>query len=97
MKKQEITHLLEDKGIKNVVLINAFQDLPEAFFLLKEFHPYSYQETDIEYKFETIEPRAIVIAKMLDQLRIKQGDKILVIGVDSVYILAALSNKRECK
>lgn len=91
MKKQEITHQLQDKGITNPLLIDAFQDLPEAFFLLNEFHPYTYQEMDMEHKLETIEPRIIVIAKMLEQLKIKEGEKILVIGVDSVYILAALS------
>ena len=91
MKKHEITLQLQDKGIKNPLLIKAFQDLPDAFFLVKDLHPYTFQETDIEYKLENIEPRVIVIAKMLEQLKIKEGGKILVIGVDSVYILAALS------
>ena len=91
MKNQGIIPQLKDKGIKNSLLIKAFQDLPEAFFLLNELHPYSYEETDTEYKLETIEPRVIVIAKMLEKLKIEEGEKILVIGVDSIYILAALS------
>ena len=91
MKNQGIIPQLQDKGIKNSLLIKAFQDLPEAFFLINEFHPYSYEETENEYKLETIEPRIIVIAKMLEKLKIEKGDKILVIGVDSIYILAALS------
>lgn len=91
MKDQDIIPLLKDKGIKSPLLIKAFQDLPEAFFLLNEFHPYSYQGTETEYKLESIEPRVIVMAKMLEKLRIEEGEKILVIGVDSVYILAALS------
>jgi len=91
MKNQVISNQLKDKGIRNTLLINAFQELPESFFMLKEFHPYSYQETDTEYKLETIEPRVIVIAKMLEQLKIEEAEKILVIDADSVYILAALS------
>ena len=91
MKKQEIIPHLQDEGITNPLLIKAFQDLPEAFFLLKEYHPYFYHEAEIEYKLETVEPRVIVIAKMLNQLKIEEGDNILLIGVDSVYILAALS------
>ena len=91
MKNLGIIPQLQDKGIKNSLLIKAFQDLPEAFFLINEFHPYSYEETENEYKLETIEPRVIVIAKMLEKLKIEKGDKILLIGVDSIYILAALS------
>jgi len=82
---------LQDKGVKNALLLSAFQNLPEYLFLLKESYPYSYQEIDIGHELETIEPRVIVIAKMLEKLKIEQGDKILVIGVDSVFILAALS------
>ena len=65
-------------------MINALQDLPEVFFKLKEFHSYTYPKTAIEYKLETIESRVIVIAKVLEQLKIKKGEKILIIGVDSV-------------
>lgn len=91
MKNQEINLQLKHKGIKNALLIKAFEGLPKALFTSKELHPFSYQESETDYQFETIEPRVIVIAKMLEQLKIKEDEKILVIDVDSVYVLAALS------
>ena len=91
MKTQGMVPQLQDKGIKNALVLNAFRDLPKALFLFKESHRYSYQKTDTGHELEAIEPRVIVIAKMLEKLKIERGEKILVIGVDSVFILAALS------
>lgn len=95
MKNLDIITRLKDKGIKSALLLNAFRDIPSAFFKSKELHPYFYKESSIDNSLEKIEPRVIVITKMLEKLKIKGGEKILVIGVDSVYILTALS--RICK
>lgn len=82
---------LKNRGIKNSLLLKAFQDVPFSLFLLKDFPTPSYQEISKTEKHKPIETRALVIAKMLEQLNIKEREKILTIGVDSVYILAALS------
>ncbi|REE07679.1 protein-L-isoaspartate(D-aspartate) O-methyltransferase [Winogradskyella pacifica] len=91
MKEISIEEQLKDKGIRNSLLIEAFQDIPEAFFLSENLHPYFYEDIRIEKAIEKTEPRVIVVARMLEQLEVKEEEKILVIGVDSVYILAALS------
>jgi protein-L-isoaspartate(D-aspartate) O-methyltransferase len=82
---------LKDKGISNMLLLEAFQDIPEEFFLSETLHPYFYEDVRIEKSIENTEPRVIVIARMLEQLQIKAEEKILIIGIDSVYILAVLS------
>ncbi len=91
MKNLKVITQLKNKGIKSPLLLKAFQDIPTAFFLSKEQYPYDYSQMDIEDKFEKIEPRVIVVAKMLEQLKIEERKKILAIGVDSVYILVILS------
>lgn len=91
MKDISIAEQLMDKGIRNTLLIKAFQDIPEAFFLSENLHPYFYEDVSIEKPIKKTEPRVIVIAKMLEQLQVKKEENILIIGVDSVYILAALS------
>ena len=45
----------------------------------------------MEKTLENTEPRVIVIARMLEQLQIKEAEKILITGVDSIYILVVLS------
>ena len=91
MKEISITDQLKDKGIRNSLLIEAFQDIPEAFFLSENLHPYFYEDIRIEKSIEKTEPRVIVVARMLEQLEVKAEQNILIIGVDSVYILAVLS------
>ena len=91
MKKISIKEQLEDKGISNELLLEAFQDIPEAFFLSEILHPYFYEDIRIEKSLEKTEPRVIVVARMLEQLKIKKEAKILITGVDSIYILVVLS------
>ena len=91
MKGINIEEQLKDKGISNTLLLEAFQDIPEAFFLSENLHPYFYEDVRIEKPIEKTEPRVIVVARMLEQLQVKEEEKILITGVDSVYILAVLS------
>ncbi|OGS74294.1 MAG: hypothetical protein A3F91_04410 [Flavobacteria bacterium RIFCSPLOWO2_12_FULL_35_11] len=91
MKKFEIRTQLKDKGIKNQLLLDAFENIPKTFFLSKEFYPYTFENTTIENELIKVEPRIFAVAKMLENLKIKTGDKILAIGLDSVYVLAILS------
>jgi len=91
MKTQGIITQLKDKGIKNPILLKAFQNIPEEFFLSENLHPYFYEDVRIENEFKKIEPRVIVVARMLEQLKVKKQEKILIMGVDSIYILVVLS------
>jgi protein-L-isoaspartate(D-aspartate) O-methyltransferase len=95
MKKFEIQTQLKDKGIKNQLLLEAFENIPTTFFLSKELYPYTFANTTIEDELIKVEPRIFAVAKMLENLKIKKGDKILAIGLDSVYVMAILS--RICK
>jgi protein-L-isoaspartate(D-aspartate) O-methyltransferase len=91
MKTISIKEQLEDKGITSSLLLKAFQDIPEAFLLSETLHPYFYEDVRIEKAFEKTEPRVIVVARMLEQLKVKEEEKILITGVDSIYILVVLS------
>ncbi len=91
MKKNSIEAHLRDKGIHNTLLLKAFQNIPEEFYLSEILHPYFYDDVRIEKSLDTIEPRVLVVAKMLEHLKIKEGEKILIAGVDSIFILVVLS------
>ena len=95
MKKFEIQTQLKNKGIKNQLLLDAFENIPTTFFLSKELYPYTFENTTMEDELVKVEPRIFAVAKMLENLKIKNGDKILAIGLDSVYVMAILS--RICK
>ena len=95
MKKFEIQTQLKNKGIKNQLLLDAFENIPTTFFLSKELYPYTFENTIMEDELVKVEPRIFAVAKMLENLKIKNGDKILAIGLDSVYVMAILS--RICK
>ena len=91
MKSINIKEVLEDKGITSTLLLKAFEDIPEAFLLSETLHPYFYEDVRIEQALERTEPRVIVIARMLEQLKVRKEEKILITGVDSIYILVVLS------
>lgn len=91
MKDLSFETQLKDKGISNMLLLEAFQNIPKAFFLSENLHPYFYEDVRIEKAIEKTEPRVIVVARMLEQLQVKKAGKILITGADSVYILAVLS------
>lgn len=91
MENSDISIQLRDKGIKNKLLLQAFNELPKEFFLSKELYPFNQKKIISEDQPIPIEPRVISLALMLEQLHIKKEESILVLGVDSVYILAVLS------
>ena len=91
MKKQQIQNRLINKGIKNPLLLEAFHNIPEEFFLTKKIYPFTHKETEIEELMNVIEPRVIVFGQMLEKMDIKKGNRVLAIGIDSVYMLSVLS------
>lgn len=91
MKTISIKEQLEDKGITSALLLKAFEDIPEAFLLSETLHPNFYEDVRIEKNLEKTEPRVIVIARMLEQLKVKKEEKFLITSVDSIYILVVLS------
>lgn len=86
-----IKRQLVAKGISNLLLLDAFQNIPVAFSFSETVNRYFYQKGEPANSFYKTEPRVIVIAKMLEQLKIKSEEKILLVGVDSIYILLVLS------
>ncbi|HFS67531.1 MAG TPA: hypothetical protein ENK67_04890 [Flavobacteriia bacterium] len=82
MKTVTLVSQLKNNGIKNNLLLNAFQEVSTVFSgLNNELKRMLFIDST-----GFIKPRIVIIAKMLDELDIKKGDKILLIGVDSVYI-----------
>lgn len=88
---QVISQQLKDKGIKSDLLLNAFKDLPNELFISKTIHPYTFEGLKDKEIVESIEPRVVLVAQMLDKLQLKKDGKLLIIGVDSIYVLVALS------
>lgn len=91
MKDINIIEQLKDRGISNTLLLEAFQNIPKAFFLSETLHPNFFEDETVETSTDIAEPRIIVVALMLEELQIKEEENILIMGVDSVYILAVLS------
>ena len=90
MLSKEFIKDLKNTGIKNSLLLEAFKEIPYSLYLPQEDHPFS-TEVSAENKVESIEPRFMAILKMLENLDIEKGERILLIGVESLAILAALS------
>lgn len=91
MKKVSIKELLKNKGISNKLLLEAFQNIPEALFSSETMRTYFHQDLKSEENLDKIDPKIITVTRILEQLQVKEENKILITGVNSVSILAALS------
>jgi protein-L-isoaspartate(D-aspartate) O-methyltransferase len=91
MKNQEIQNKLKNKGIQNPLLLEAFRGVPKEFLSYKYTLTGSYQKIDLENTWDAIEPRLIMLLRMLEKIIVKKENRILAIGIDSVYMLFVLS------
>ncbi len=91
MKNIRMITQFKKKGITNPFLLKALQDIPETFLSAKVPLPFTDQANNAQVAYEKIEPRVVTVAKMIEHFSIDRADKILVMGVDSVYMLTALS------
>ena len=90
MVSKEFITDLNSTGIRNTLILEAFKEIPESLYFPQEEHPFS-PEGSTRDKVASIEPRFMSILKMLENLEIKEGESIMLIGVESLAILAALS------
>lgn len=91
MKNHDIVSYLKDKGINNPILLKAFKNIPEEIYLSELLHPYFYEDVRIEKSLDQLEPRLMFLARLLDILKVQEGERILISGVDSIFVMIVLS------
>jgi protein-L-isoaspartate(D-aspartate) O-methyltransferase len=86
-----IDHLIKIGVLKTPEIINAFHKIDRAFFVLKEFHDYAYEDYPLSIGYGATISQPYTVAFMLELLRPKKGEKILDIGSGSGWTTALLA------
>ncbi|RMH20402.1 MAG: hypothetical protein D6698_04265, partial [Gammaproteobacteria bacterium] len=91
MKKKKIAQQLEARGVKAHHILESLKSVDREQFLPAEYKAYAYDDVSIQLKEGVLMPRLYVLAKWLEVLDPQPEDKVLLIGVDSGYVLTVLA------
>lgn len=88
--RNQLTTILEQKGIKNKMVLKAINTIPRHLFLDSGFQDYAYQDKAFPIGAGQTISQPYTVAFQTELLDIKKGDKILEIGTGSGYQTAVL-------
>jgi protein-L-isoaspartate(D-aspartate) O-methyltransferase len=88
--RNQLTKLLEDKGIVDKNVLEAIGKIPRHLFLNSSFEDFAYQDKAFPIGAEQTISQPYTVAFQTQLLEIKKGDKILEIGTGSGYQTAVL-------
>lgn len=88
--RNQLTTVLEQKGIKNKMVLKAINTIPRHLFLDSGFQDYAYQDKAFPIGAGQTISQPYTVAFQTELLDIKKGDKILEIGTGSGYQTAVL-------
>lgn len=94
--RQQLVRELQDKGITDERILNAFMDIPRHYFLDKAFADWAYKDVAFPIDADQTISQPYTVAVQTSLLDIKKGDVVLEIGTGSGYqacVLAYLKAK----
>jgi len=81
---------IKARGIKNERILNAFLSVDRRFFVPSDFSSDAYKDSPVPIGFGQTTSQPVMIAEMLEEAKIKEGEKVLEVGAGSGYLLALL-------
>jgi protein-L-isoaspartate(D-aspartate) O-methyltransferase len=87
-----VDELIDNKILKTLTIINAFNKIKREDFVLDEFRDESEGNYPLPIGFQQTISQPLTVAFMLELLQPKEGHKILDIGTGSGYTTALLSS-----
>ena len=82
---------IEDRGISDTKVLNAFRKVERHKFVLPEYLRYAYSDTPLPIIEDQTISQPFIVAFMTDALDLKRSDKVLEIGTGSGYQAAILA------
>jgi protein-L-isoaspartate(D-aspartate) O-methyltransferase len=89
-KRKEMIHRLRGLGIRDQAVLAAMGKVPRHQFVPEAFAFQAYDEKALPIGFEQTISHPFTVARMSEELEVRQGHKILEIGTGSGYQCAVL-------
>lgn len=89
--EQMVKTQIEDRGISDQAVLNAFRKVDRRHFVLPEYHSLAYGDHPLPIKEGQTISQPYVVALMTETLNLKPTDKVLEIGTGSGYQAAILA------
>lgn len=94
MSKKEIEFMVQNqiksRGIEDERIIRSFLEVDRRFFIPEEYRSESYEDHPVSIGYGQTISQPVMVAEMLWEAQIKEGDKVLEVGAGSGYVLALL-------
>lgn len=90
-RKRLVTEL-ENLGIKDSLVLKAFETIPRENFVLPDYIEYSYRNQPLPIELNQTISQPYMIALMLEHLNLSQDDIVLEVGTGSGYQSALLAS-----
>ena len=91
MREQMVKRQLEDRGIADTAVLNAFRTVPRELFVPRQHRRFAYEDTPLPILQNQTISQPYVVAYMFSLVRLGTGDRVLEIGTGSGYAAAVLS------
>ena len=88
--RNKLAQTVEDKGIKDKLVLEAIKSVPRHLFMDSGFIDHAYQDKAFPIAADQTISQPYTVAVQTELLKIKPGDKILEIGTGSGYQTAIL-------
>lgn len=89
-ERRELTEKLYSKGIKDIGVLKAIATVERHLFVTEAMRQHAYKDVALPIGYEQTISQPYTVAFMTEQLKVKEGDKILEIGTGSGYQAAIL-------
>lgn len=89
--RKKLIDILKDKGITDILVLNAINNIPRHFFLDSAFDEIAYEDRAFPISDGQTISQPYTVAYQTQLLQVKPGDKILEIGTGSIYQASVLA------
>jgi len=91
LREQMVTLQLEQRGIREPAILNAFRSVPRERFVADELAPHAYADGPLPIGSGQTISQPYIVALMIQAAGIKPGDQVLEVGAGSGYAAAVAS------
>lgn len=89
--KHAFLDALKRRGIQDVRVLNAMQEVPRENFVGLDLAEFAYDDTPLPIEEGQTISQPYIVALMVEALQLKAGDRVLEVGTGSGYAAAVLS------